>query len=360
MVPSRFHCGPCPVPLYARNMVIHDSMSKLYRFSEWLDMPDEAPDWLIPGLLERGGGGMLHGPSQAYKSFIALQVCLDVGAGKPVLDLFPATRPARACLFQAEGSRQAWRRRIRNQAQFYQHDTLFWSEHIYTPDLESPAGQRQMQALLDEVAPDLVVVDPLAEFFVGSDSDAVKVQQWLRVLNAWKAAYGCATIFVHHDRQPIRLPDGGVIEGGVEEARGSTRLPAWGDFIAGVRRRGTAAVLTIQKVRDAESGQVYTLALKDGRLRVASQSNTEEALIVRILQAGERHIRDVMAEGAAATNGSPSRIYRVIRQMLAKGTLRQRDVGRKHMIWVPGGSDSVDTTGKDKGEGGAVLRSPVG
>lgn len=305
-------------------------------WSEWLTLDMGEPAWLIPGILERGGGGMVHGASRAFKSFFLLRLCLDLAAGLPVMDIWPLPRPYRTLLLQAEGSKQSWRRRMLALREHYPEEMPFWSRHSLTMLLDSKEGIEAMDNALSITEPDLVVVDPLANFFSGSEMDEESIKRWIRVMNQWREKFGCAVVICAHDRQTIRFQGkGGLTElnAGMEEARGRTNLPAWSDFVAGFKRKGDSTTMSIQKVREQADGQEFHFSLQGGRLILTGRSDAIEAVIFTHVNSGKEWWLAQLSEAVAKdANVSARTARRAIEKMVEDGQLNRIPDGMRFKI----------------------------
>lgn len=300
-------------------------MDDVLSWDAWLELDLGTPDWLIPGLLERGAGGLVHGSSRSFKSFLLLQLCLDLAAGYSILDIFPATAQHRTIMFQAEGTRRAWQARMTALKEVYPTGIPFWSRHTAVERFDAPAGDKRMRAVLALLKPDLVVIDPIAEFLQGSDRDDVAVQRWVAVANGWKADFGCAVVLVHHDRQPLRFPGQGgltTLDAGMEEARGHTRLPAWADLVLGLRRKGDITTVRVQKVRDQEERADFSLRLVGGRLVLADSPDLLEQAVLRAVGV-EAWLADVVRVASTSTAAGERTIRRAISRLVERGTIEQ-------------------------------------
>lgn len=310
------------------------SVNEVLSWDEWLGLELGEPEWLIPNLLEKGGGGLVHGSTQTFKSFLMLQLCLDLAAGQSALSIFPAAPPRPTLMFQAEGTKRGWRKRMLNMRGMYPAGIKFWSRHSAVDKFDSPAGDKRMRDALGLVRPDLLVLDPIADFFDGSDSDAVAVQRWLSVVNGWKADFGCAVVLVHHDRQPLRfLAKGNVtpLDAGLEEARGHTRLIGWPDMVLGMRRKEGVTTVRVQKVRDAEHGQEFQFKLVDGRLVLGGRT---DAMAVAIMAAvvGEVWLADVMNKVGVEAGTHPRTVRRAIDKLVEDGELTKFSVSGRFKL----------------------------
>lgn len=305
-------------------------------WDEWLALDFGEPDWLIPGLLERGGGGLIHGASRAYKSFFLLRLCLDLAAGKPVMDIWPLPKTYRTFLLQAEGSERSWQRRMIALREVYPAGIPFWSRHSLTVKLDTPEGQDMMAEALAVVRPDLVVVDPIANFFRGSENDSDNMQRWLDTVNMWRAVCGCAVILCHHDRQTQRHfgKGGSMVEvsAGMEEARGHTRLPAWADFVGGFRRKVDTTTLTIEKVRDAEDQQQFSFQLRDGKLVLTERSDALGLFIMQYVGEREVWLADIVTKCQEDVSVSEMTARRGIQMLVERNKLAQTQYGRRYKV----------------------------
>lgn len=225
-------------------------------WEDWITMDIPPVDWLIPHVLAKGGAAILHGPPQSFKSFFLLRLCLDLSSGQRPLDIWDAgERPFRTLLLQGEGSKANWRDRMLALRDKYPAQLPFWSRHTVDLKLDTDKGIATMDAALKLVQPDLIVIDPVANFFIGDDVSQTDVGRWLHACNHWRES-GPAVLLATHDRQSIRFagkPGAPMqtLDAKMEEMRGSTRLPAWADFVASLRRtKGATARFTIQKIRD--------------------------------------------------------------------------------------------------------------
>ena len=308
-------------------------------WDDWLDLELGEPDWLVPGLLERGGAGIVHGSSRSFKSFFMLQLCLDLAAGYPALGVFPVVPPKRTLMFQAEGTKRAWRQRMWALRDVYPTGIHFWSRHTSVEKFDSPAGDARMRAALALVKPDMVVLDPIAEFLSGIDTDAVSIQRWTAVMNGWREDFGCAVLLVHHDRQPMRFFNKTgmtTLDAGMEEARGNTRLPAWADLVVGMRRKDDVTTARVQKVRDAPDGQEFQFKFSGGRLVLASRSDALEQLALSVL-VGKMWLSDVVKAVSEHGMGVHDRtIRRAIDRLVERGEVAQAIVGGRFQLQLSG------------------------
>lgn len=132
---------------------------------ELLAEPDDEPDWLIPGLLERRDRLMLTGVEGGGKSHLLRQIAINAAAG---LNPFDATKikPISAVIIDAENTPQQVKRRSRPLADWcskyglapYERVTIDCKNRM---DLTADRSLAEIHQLLDATQPDLVVIGPL-------------------------------------------------------------------------------------------------------------------------------------------------------------------------------------------------------
>lgn len=304
------------------------------KYDEWLDLSLGPPDWLVQGLLERGSGGFIHGQPGSFKSFLLLQLGLDIAAGQAPLTIWQAAPPKPVLLMQAEGTRRAWRDRIR--AQGHPRGVPFISEHRLDLKVDSRAGRREMWTALERHHPALVIIDPLKNLMSGTDGDPIAIERWITLWNDWRQHFGCAVLIGQHDRQAQHYYDKAkgklaTSSFGVEELRGRTELIGWADLIVALKKRDNVATLTIEKVRDVPVGAEYQFRLEHQRLVLVGRSDTVvEWLLDRL--GDEQHQSEVVKQCQAETGASERTVRRHIVEMLSDGLLEQRMEGHKFKL----------------------------
>lgn len=205
--------------------------------TEFLAVPeeDDAYDWIVPGLLERGDRMMLTGTEGAGKSTLFRQIGVSIAAG-----LHPFTQapiePRRVLLLDCENGPAHTRRKLRPliiQATAHGHtvrETDMWVE--IRPEGMDLAQDKDVSRLLRLVAatsPDVVLLGPLyrlAPRALNDDSDAAPI---IATLNMIRARGACVLLEAHAGHA---LGAGGRRD---LRPRGSSAFLGWPEFGYGIR-----------------------------------------------------------------------------------------------------------------------------
>jgi hypothetical protein len=171
--------------------VVDDVTSKT--MAEVLADPDDEPDWLVPGLLERRDRLVLTGSEGLGKSFLMRQIAICAAAGVDPLDPSLRFDPIKTAIFDCENTENQIRRATRGIVSFAAHygrrdvaDRVFLrcSSRM---DITRDKDLAQIHHELDALLPDLVVIGPLYRLIpraIQTDDDAAPVLAALDTIRA--------------------------------------------------------------------------------------------------------------------------------------------------------------------------------
>ena len=198
---------------------------KLYHIDELANIPP--PDWLLDGQLQRDSIAMLAGESGIGKTFIALDMALQIAETEDVIYI------------SSEGGgtyserTTAWRTEYELRANHF----YYWSESVqpHTPDSLYPF----LEAIA-HLKPALIVVDTLARSAVGLEENSAKdMGLFATGLDVIRRATGAAVLVIHHTTK----------NGGWE--RGSSALKGFIDTLITVTGDKDSVTIECKKQRGA-------------------------------------------------------------------------------------------------------------
>lgn len=211
-------------------------------------------EYLIKGVLERQSNAVLFGQWNAGKTFVVLDMAASIACGLPWFGR--RVKQSRVLYLGYEGIRAMKKRIIALRDKYPMlrvRSTPFAWSALRNP-LTTDEGNRELIDVLVEFseihkgAPDLVVIDPLANALGGDDSDAGLMVLLNRRVAELMRAQKCTVLRVHHSGH-----------GNQERARGHSSLPAGVD----TEIRVTEQEITLTKQRDdVRSGFYFDLEVK--------------------------------------------------------------------------------------------------
>jgi len=196
---------------------------------------DDAYDWVVPGLLERGDRMILTGTEGLGKSTLFRQLAVTIAAGIHPFD-HHTIEPRRVLIIDCENGPAHIRRKLRPlviQAENLGHpirETDLWIE--VRPEGLDLAADKDVSWLLRHVAaiaPDVVTIGPLyrlAPRALNDDSDAAPI---IATLNMIRARGACVLLEAHAGHA---LGAGGRRD---LRPRGSSAFLGWPEFGYGIR-----------------------------------------------------------------------------------------------------------------------------
>lgn len=209
--------------------------------------------WLIKGLVPESGFAVLYGPPGSGKSTIALDLALQVAAGRAVVYI------------AAEG------------AGGYPARLLAWTKHHARPagnllfaleavNLLDKTERAEMLGALGDVTPALLVVDTLARCMIGGDENSAKdMGLAIDALDTIRRLTGCAVLVLHH-----------TTKAGNGE-RGSSALRGAADVMLELAESDGLLTLTATKTKDSAPPPDQCLRLvsiETGRRRDDGEAET--------------------------------------------------------------------------------------
>ena len=230
--------------------------------AELLESPDDEPDWVVPGLLERRDRLILTGGEGLGKSFLLRQVAIMAAAGLDPFDPGVHIRPASVLIVDCENSLRQVKRKARGVVRFAEHygkgkpgnvNLLCVGRIDILRDKDLSTIHRE----IDAIRPDIIVIGPIYAMSpkaLMTDDDAVPV---LAALDTMRET-GAALLMEAHAGHAMGS------DGRNFRPRGSAALMGWPEFGYGLKptAQGYADMVPWRGDRDARA---WPQALKHDR-----------------------------------------------------------------------------------------------
>lgn len=216
-----------------------------------LDIPEQK--WLVTGHLPEQSIGWIVGLPKVFKSFYAMELGFSVASGSAFLGRFDAGAPLnerRVLLVQFESSLPSFQTRVRSMATRYGTipSSIFFLSNVPVI-LEDEASRERIERELEQIRPELLILDPLAAMTTGDENSATEMGVVVRTLRGWRDTYGCAIVTVHHANKTKQEGNG---RAGLK-MRGSTALYG-----------SSEATISIERPDDDENRVHVRVEVKDG------------------------------------------------------------------------------------------------
>ena len=215
--------------------------------------------WLVEGLWEEEGVGILGGAPKSCKSWLALDLAFSVATGTRALGRYEVSAPGPVLVFSAEDHPARVRARIEGFAQHRGENLERAPLHLILENalrLDTASDQNRLAEAVGRYRPRLLVLDPFVRLHRIDENSAQEVSRVLAYLRELQRQHHVAVFVVHHSR---KAGAGGEQVG--LSLRGSGDFHAWGESNLYLRRRRGALELAVEQ-RNAASTEPIQLALR--------------------------------------------------------------------------------------------------
>ena len=192
--------------------------AKVWWHGDFLDATFPRSPLLSEDLLDAGEKMIVYGPSESGKSYLVLQLAFEL-ASKGSFFGFDVVRPCRVLVFQSELSIARYQERYSKIATSYAKTLEIGVVTVEDLKLDIPEGQQLFYNYVDEIRPDVVVLDPLRAFFSGDENNSESVEKFFTCIAGVQTDDPFTLIYVHHVRKS--MPGYADDIGGKATARGS-------------------------------------------------------------------------------------------------------------------------------------------
>lgn len=175
--------------------------------------------WTVAKLLPKEGIGILAGSPGTGKSWLLLDLAVDVSMGRPWLGKYETTR---GCVMYVdeESSRDLLRHRLGKLLTYKEISPESLGIEFYVGEgvsLSNQANVERFRTKIETVKPTLIVMDSLIRVHKAEENNATALAQVFAVVKQLTRDYGCAVMFADHLRKPSQFQ-----QSPEQEFRGST------------------------------------------------------------------------------------------------------------------------------------------
>jgi hypothetical protein len=211
----------------------------------------KVPHLIGRGILPVGGKAILGAPPKSNKSFIMLNLALDLCQGKHCFDgkypgpdgapVFPVFKKCRVLYLENEIGHEGLKDRIlgiTNGEVPYGLDFYIQSKDLNLR-LDTDEGKTLIMNQVEESKPDVVIFDPLTKFHLADENSAQQMGAVMRAGDRIIEKYGCSIIYIHHTaKESVDNP-----RSGGNKLRGSSAVFADVDTFIDLIPKSTADTL---------------------------------------------------------------------------------------------------------------------
>jgi hypothetical protein len=239
-----------------------ETRHQLYRTEDLLALPDLTEEWIVPYMIPFQGKVVVYGTGNTYKTHVMFDLCVAVASGGHLFNQLEVRRHGPAIVNSTEGSIYMTKKRLLHHVRT-RPDLVPTNEKlpmIFAPEpfrIEEPGDFAELDYILEEEQPIVVLMDPLDSFIHGDENSATETRPFRNKVNELIGKHGCSFVIIHH--QP-KMGEG---------PRGASAWYDWADSVIkfevkeqqnfGVDKPLDILTVTSTKQRDGEKGHCFTV-----------------------------------------------------------------------------------------------------
>jgi RecA-family ATPase len=222
---------------------------KIDTYQDVMSNMNSFPGWMVEGFWGRRSHGLVAGQPKVFKSTYTHDLAISVASGKPFLNKFKVMETGPVLLIQNENvdwmmkdrtekmivnKGLVGRARIKNTHIVniqWPVDLPFYSVNQQGFQLNEEEHQKQIEDMIKEIKPILVIFDPLYLMFSGNLNAAEELNPVLNWLLYLKNEYKTSVLVVHHYNKSTEANRGG------QKMLGSVVLHGWVESAWYIRRK---------------------------------------------------------------------------------------------------------------------------
>ena len=202
------------------------------------------------GILPVAGKCIMAGHPKTNKSFLVINMGLDLALGRPLFEafypnkkpVFPVYKRNKVLFLEQELGSLGVQERMKSIIGAEGIDPVGLDFYVKTKDMsmriDTEDGKNAIQAELAQVKPDVVIFDPLSKFHLADENSAQHMGAIMRRVDRWIQDFGCAVIIIHHQALASLNPE--MHRKGGAKLRGSSAIFADVDTSIDVIRKSNA------------------------------------------------------------------------------------------------------------------------
>lgn len=178
------------------------------------DLP-EAPCWIYPGILPKGGTLLFGGAAKIGKSFIMLELQRALSTGTQPFGCHKLTvgDPCKTLLIEQELGKYGLQKRIKSIFAEERKDVYgknaYYVSKVPEMQLDDRDGRDLLMKLVDDVKPDILFLDPIGRLHSYDENKADQIQQLFSNIECLLKIFegsGMSVVISHHSNKPSQDP----------------------------------------------------------------------------------------------------------------------------------------------------------
>lgn len=228
--------------LFSKDNVEMGENTLVYGFGDFLQTEYHI-DWILDGLLQQGGLGLITGWPGTGKTTFCIQLGAYLATGKNKFMHWKNVGSAKKVLFLSlEMSAPPLHHFMSMISKSYDEPMTLNKNFLVAPIgtpryLDTEPGQKFLASMLEEYMPDVLIIDSLQKVTSKELTDEVATKDLMNFLAVIRQRFNVAVLFVHHNRKKGNDAQAKGVE--LSDVYGSVYITAEVDFVVNLKTKDT-------------------------------------------------------------------------------------------------------------------------
>lgn len=260
-----------PFPISPYNSEKSETDSKpmvVIPLAQFMKGEDGQMDWIVDRILPREAVGILAGPAGYGKSWLLLDLAIEMSRGGKWLDKF-STTSGRILYLDEESSETLLRKRFKKLLKAKGLEEASVDVHLAIGQglrLSELQSVERLRVLLKTINPTLVIVDSLIRVHSAEENSAKEMAEVFGVVKGLVREFKCSFLFADHQRKPGHFNVSSDLL-----LRGSTEKVAFIDSLLSLQRKENHLIVDHSKSRHDEAIPAFIVRLEDDLSKTATR-----------------------------------------------------------------------------------------
>ena len=235
---------------------------------QFMQGEDEQMDWLVDRILPKEAVGILAGPAGYGKSWLLLDLAIEMSRGGKWLGQF-STTPGRILYLDEESSVMLLRKRFKKLLKAKGLDEEGVEVHLSVGQglsLSEMQSVARLRGLLKTLKPSLVIIDSLIRVHNAEENSAKEMAEVFGVVKDLVREFKCSFLFADHQRKPGHFNVSSDLL-----LRGSTEKVAFIDSLLSLQRKDNHLIVDHSKSRHDEAIPAFIVSIEDDPSKTATR-----------------------------------------------------------------------------------------
>lgn len=233
------------VSRYTPNIRIDDSQAQ--NIDEFLKQQEKV-EWIVPNIIAQKSIGFVVGLPETGKTWMMIDLAIKAAQGEKWLGKFE-TKKVKVLFIDQERFRGETQRRfgtvVAGTNVALTSSNGLWIKSGTTIRLNLQHSFDAFRKELNEIKPDLVIVDSFVSFHTNEENNRKDIQEVLERVKELRNEIGCTFLFIHHENKMAFDKEAG--DPSIAQMAGSIAIPAVAEMVLTVRKHDDGSMVYMTK-----------------------------------------------------------------------------------------------------------------